>query len=90
MISGMSQITYDRELAREIIHIGDLAADMEALKPRPFSSVRTPDGSAQYETGSEYTRRIIGCAISHLLRTGLLVIADDAREKMERGIPLDL
>lgn len=85
----MSQITYDPELAGEIVHYGVLAADMEALKPRPVSSMRNSDGSAQYETGAEYTRRIIGCAILHLIEVGLLVIPDDAREKMERGIPLD-
>jgi hypothetical protein len=86
----MSQTTYDPELAGQIIHYGVLAADMEALKLTPASSVRNPDGSAQYETGAERTRRIIGCAVTHLLNVGLLVIPDDAREKMEQGIPLDL
>jgi len=85
----MTQITYDPELAGEIVHYGVLAADMEALKPRPVSNVRNPDGSAQHETNAEYTRRIIGCAVLHLIETGLLVIPDDARDKMERGIPLD-
>ena len=78
----MTQITYDPGLAGEIVHYGVLAADMEALKPRP-------DGSTQFETNAEYTRRIIGCAILHLIEVGLLVIPGDAREKMERGIPVD-
>jgi hypothetical protein len=85
----MTSVTYDPELAREVIHFGVLAADMEALRPRPVSSVPNPDGSAQFETNAEYTRRIIGCAILHLIKVGLLVIPEDAREKMERGIPLD-
>ena len=85
----MTPVTYDPDLAGQIVHYGVLAADMEALKSRPVSSVPNPDGSAQFETGAEYTRRIIGCAVLHLIETGLLVIPGDAREKMERGIPLD-
>lgn len=84
----MSQITYDPDLAREIIRFGVLAADMEALKPRPFSSVPNPDGSHQRETDAEYTRRIVGTAIAHLITHGLLVIPDDARERMDAGIPV--
>jgi len=86
----MSQATYDPDLAGAIIRYAALAADMEALKPTPASSVRNPDGSAQYETGAERTRRIVGRAVTHLLEVGLLVIPDDAREKMEQGIPLDM
>ena len=85
----MTPITYNDDLAREIIHFGVLAADVEALKPRPASSVPNPDGSAQYETNAEYTRRIISAAILHLIQVGLLVIPEDAAEKMEQGIPLD-
>ena len=68
----MTPITYNDDLAREIIHFGVLAADVEALKPRPASSVPNPDGSAQYETNAEYTRRIISAAILHLIHVGLL------------------
>jgi hypothetical protein len=86
---GVTQATYDPDLARQVIQFGVFAADMEALKPRPVSSVPNPDGSAQYETPAEYTRRIITAAIVHLIEVGLLVIPDDAREKMDQGIPLD-
>ena len=77
-----------RDMLDEVIQFGVMAADMEALKPRPMSPIRNPDGSAQRETGAEYTRRIVGHAIRHLVEVGLLVVADDAAAKMEAGIPV--
>lgn len=77
------------DLTQEIVHIGVLAADMEALRqPVPFSSVRNPDGSRQHETPAEHTRRLVGTAIRHLLEQGLLAVTPDAEERMNQGIPI--
>lgn len=79
---------YDQELARQVIRFGMFTADMEALKPRPVSSVRGPDGRAQGETAHEFVKRVVSTTITHLLDTGLLAIPGDARERMEQGVPL--
>ena len=81
---------YDPDVARTVIRYGVFAADMEALKPRPVSSVRNPDGGPQGETAAEFTRRIITTAITHLLDNGLLAIPDDAEARMDEGIPLSV
>jgi hypothetical protein len=84
----MTQAPHDPDLAREIVRAGVLAADMEALKPGPASTVRNPDGSSQRETPAEYVRRIVGTAVMHLIEQGLLVIPDDAADRLEAGIPI--
>jgi hypothetical protein len=81
-------VTYDQELAREVIRFGMFAADTEALKPRPVSRVPGPDGGPQGETAAEFTRRIVGKTITHLLDNGLLAIPEDARDRLDEGIPL--
>lgn len=81
-------VEFDQDMADEILRLAVMSADMEALKPRPVSSVPNPDGSAQYETASDYTRRIVRAAILAMLEQGLLVIPADAEERMERGIPV--
>jgi hypothetical protein len=77
----------ERDILADVIHLGVLAADMEALGPQRFSSVRNPDGSAQPETHAEHTRRIIGAAIRHLVAAGLLAVPENAADLMEDGIP---
>jgi hypothetical protein len=79
---------FDRAMADRILHYGVMAADMELLCPGPASTVPGPDGSVQPEMPADRTRRIARAAVLHLLEQGLLVIADDARERMERGIPV--
>jgi hypothetical protein len=81
--------TYDHELADHVIRFGVLAADSEARKPGPASTVPNPDGSMQRETEAENSQRVIGAAITCLLEQGLLMIPDDAAERMDAGIPLD-
>lgn len=80
----------EQELRDEVIHMGVMAADLEALTPDPpVSRIRNPDGSAQRETGAEFTRRIVGTAIRHLIDVGLLEVTADAERKItEEGIPL--
>lgn len=75
-------------LLEEIIQYGVIAADMEMLGVTPLSSVRNPDGSAQYETAAERTRRLVNAAIRHLVREGLLQVTPDAVERMKQGIPI--
>lgn len=72
-----------------IIHFGSIAADHELLnKPMPRSSVPNPDGSPQFETPAERTRRIIATAVTHLVDVGLLTVPDDIGERLEQPIPL--
>lgn len=77
-----------RDLLDEIIHTAVLAADMEALSPRPSSPPRNPDGSMRGETQAEYTRRIVTTAIRHAIDNGLLQVAPDAEQRFELGIPI--
>jgi len=81
-------VTYDREMAETVLRYAVMAADMEALEPRPVSKIRNPDGSVQGETGAEFTRRLVRAAVLHLLENGLVVLAPDAEERMEQGIPM--
>lgn len=79
----------EQGLRDEIIHFGVIAADFEALATPPPSRVRNPDGSMQSETGAEYTRRLVGTAIGHLIDVGLLEITADAERRMrDEGIPI--
>jgi hypothetical protein len=48
------------------------------------------DESEQPETAAEYTRRVVGKAVTHLLDVGLLVIPENAPALIEAGIPLDV
>lgn len=79
----------ERDLMDEIIRTGVIAADMEMLNtPPPLSSIRNPDGSLQYETQAERTRRLVNVAIRHVVDNGLLVVAPDAEERFEQGISI--
>lgn len=80
---------FDPELADAVVRVAVFAADMETFKPRPISKVSDPDGTPQFETGAELTQRQINAAVKHLLEQGLIVLADDVPEKLERGIRMD-
>jgi hypothetical protein len=84
----MTQATQDPELTEDILRSAVRAADMEAFKAAPVSSVRNPDGSAQRETQAEFTRRIVRAGVTHLIEQGLLTISADAAGRMEAGIPI--
>ena len=84
----MTQATHDPDLTEDILRSAVRAADMEAFKAAPASSVRNPDGSAQRETQAEFTRRIVRAAVTHLLDQGLLTVSDDAAERLDAGIPI--
>jgi hypothetical protein len=58
------------------------------MKPPPRSRVRNPDGSSQSETRAERDRRIVGTAVLYLLEMGLLVIPDDADQRLDDYLPV--
>jgi hypothetical protein len=84
--SGMAE--FDRGTATAVIRVADFAADTEAMKTTPASSVRNPDGSQQRETAAEHTSRIVRAAVMHLLEQGLVVFPPDIEEKLDDWIPV--
>jgi hypothetical protein len=76
------------DVTDNILRFAVFAADSEAMKAPPLSSVRNPDGSAQYETPAERTGRLVRAAVLHLIEQGLLVIPDDIDERLDRWIPV--
>ena len=84
----MTQPSRDPDLTEDILRTAVRAADMEAFKAAPVSSVRNPDGSAQRETQAEFTRRIVRAGVTHLIDNGLLTISDGAADRLDAGIPI--
>ena len=76
------------EVAEALVSIATFAADHEAMKPRPRSAVRNPDGGVQGETQSELTRRLVGAAVLHLVEIGLLVVPEDFAARLDDWLPV--
>ena len=76
------------EQARALVSIAVFAADHEALKPVPPSSIRGPDGQLQRETAHELTSRIVTAAVLHLVEIGLLVVPEDLDVRLDRYLPM--
>jgi hypothetical protein len=80
---------FDRETAENVVRAAMLAANTEAVKPRPVSRVRNPDGSAQGETMAEHDSRIVRTAVMHLLEQNLVVFPPDIAETLDGWIPAE-
>jgi hypothetical protein len=78
---------FDKERTKYLIQAAVFAVDDEVSKPPPWSNVPGPGGEPQHETGAEFIRRITGTAIMYLLEMGLLVIPDDAGERLDDYLP---
>jgi hypothetical protein len=65
----------DTEVLEQLTHNAMFAADDEAMKPGPPSSIRNPDGSRQGETPHEHTTRVVRAALRMLLANGLVTAA---------------
>jgi hypothetical protein len=76
------------ETAERLTYFASMAADDEALKPRPRSRVRNPDGSSQYETPAEFTRRVVTAGVLHLVEIGLLEVPADFEARLDDYLPL--
>jgi hypothetical protein len=81
-------VTTDPETAAAFLRVAMFAADSEALDAAPPSSIHGPDGRPQRETPAEFTRRIVGAGVMHLVEQGLLVVPGDIAERLEGRIPL--
>jgi hypothetical protein len=81
-------VTTDPETAAALMRVAMSAADNEALDPAPASRVPGPGGKPQRETPAEFTRRIVGAGVMHLIEQGLLVVPDDIGARLEEPIPM--
>jgi hypothetical protein len=80
---------FDSGTAENVLRAAVFAADLEASRPGPPSTIRNPDGSQQGETGHERTVRIVRTAVMHLLEQNLVVFPDDIEETLNDWIPAE-
>lgn len=78
----------DPETAAALLQTAMFAADSEALDPAPPSRVPGPDGRPQRETPAEFTRRIVGAGVMHLIEQGLLIVPEDIGDRLEKPVPM--
>jgi hypothetical protein len=76
------------EVAERLVYFATFAADDEALKPRPASSVPGPRGEVQSETAHEFVRRVVAAGVLHLVEIGLLAVPDDFTARLDDYLPL--
>jgi hypothetical protein len=76
------------EVAETLVYFASMAADNEAMKYRPASRVRGPDGEVQSETPAEFIKRIVTTGVLHLVEIGLLVVPEDFESRQDDYFPL--
>jgi hypothetical protein len=76
------------EVAERLTYFAAFAADAEAMKYRPASRVRGPDGEIQSETQHEFVRRIVTAGVLHLVEIGLLAVPEDFDARLDDYLPM--